>query len=231
MPDSRMARADRRTHAALARLGDELPLARRTTGLTLAQVSVATGISISELSRVELGDAPWMSVAGLGRIAAAVGLDVWLRAYPGGEPVRDIAHIRLSDAFRALLGPDLVIRVEVPIGDGRDLRAGDMTLTDRSRSTCGVEFETRFVDAQGQLRRLNQKTADGGVDRVMIVVADTRANRLAVRAAAGMLASSFAVEDPEAIEALASGRVPPRDAVLLVRVRAKQRREVRDATF
>jgi hypothetical protein len=193
-------------------------------------VSLATGISISELSRVELGAAPWVSVAGLGRIAAAVGLDVWFRAYPGGEPLRDIAHIRLSDAFRSLLGPELVVRVEVPIGDGRDLRAWDMTLTDRSRLTCGVEFETRFLDAQGQLRRLNQKSADGRMDRLLIVVADTRANRLAIRAAAGMLASSFAVEDQEAIEALALGRIPPRDAVLLVRVRVRQRRDVTGAS-
>jgi hypothetical protein len=129
-----------------------------------------------------------------------------------------MAHIRLSDAFRRLLGPGFVVRVEVPIGDPRDLRAWDMTLVDTVGSTCGIEFETKFLDAQGQLRRLHRKAADGGLDRVVLVIADTRANRTAVRAAAGMLATSFAIQDPATLEALASARVPPRDAVILLRV-------------
>ena len=212
-----MARADRRTAAALRRIGAELRLARRIAGLTLAQVAPAVGISDTELSRIELGEAPWASIHIVGRVAAAVGIDLWLRTYPGGEPVRDIAHLRLADAFRPLLGPGLIERSEVPIGDGRDLRAWDMTLTDQSRATCGVEFETRFLDAQDQVRRLHRKVADGGVDQILLVLADTRANRAAVRAAAALLAGSFAIDDPEAIKALGLGRIPPRNALIFVK--------------
>ena len=99
MPDSRMSRADRRTVANLVRVGEELRSARFVAGLTLAQVSRVTGLSITELSRIERGKAPWVKVASLNRFAAAVGCDIWTKAYPGGEPLRDIAHLRLTDAF------------------------------------------------------------------------------------------------------------------------------------
>jgi hypothetical protein len=157
----------------------------------------------------------------LGRIAAIVGLDVSLRLYPAGEPLRDVAHLRLADAFRSLLGPGLVVRAEVPIGDPRDLRAWDLTMSDRTARTCGVELETRFVDVQEQLRRLTRKVADGGLDHVLLVVADTRSNRVAIRAAAGLLATTFAVDDPAVCAALARGEVPQRDALILVKVSSR----------
>jgi transcriptional regulator with XRE-family HTH domain len=177
MPDSKIARAERRTRAGLVRLGEELAFARKVAGLTLAQVTAVTGSPESELSRMERGAAPRVTFDAFSRAAAAVGAEVWFRSYPGGEPVRDIAHIRLSDALRALLGPGFVVRAEVPIGDPRDLRAWDLTVADVTGATCGIEFETRFLDAQDQLRRLTRKMADGGLDRVLLVIADTRANR------------------------------------------------------
>lgn len=154
----------------------------------------------------------------LGRIATVVGLDVSFRLYPAGEPLRDLAHLRLTEAFRSLLGQELVVRAEVPIGDQRDLRAWDLTLADQSLRTCGVELETRFVDVQDQLRRLTRKVADGGLDRVLLVVADTRSNRAAIRAAGALVGTTFAIDDPAAYEALARGSVPPRDALILVKL-------------
>jgi hypothetical protein len=152
----------------------------------------------------------------LNRFAAVVGLDLWVRTYPGDEPIRDLAHLRLTDAFRTLLGPGLVVRAEVPIGDPSDLRAWDLTLIDRARDRCGVELETRLIDGQDQIRRLERKRADGNVSRVLLVVADTRANRRAIRAAAGLLTAVVTVDDREAREALAAGQLPPRDALILV---------------
>jgi hypothetical protein len=74
------------------------------------------------------------------------------------------------------------------------------------------------VDAQDQLRRLHRKIADGGLDRALLVLADTPANRAAVQAAAGLLSTTFAIDDIAAYEALARGRIPPRDALILVRL-------------
>ncbi len=213
-----MDRADRRTETNLIRVGGELRTARRIAGLTLAQVARVTHISTSELSRIERGKAPWVTIASLNRFAAAVGLDLWTKTYPGGEPLRDIAHLRLTDAFRSLLGPELVVRAEVPIGDPRDLRAWDLTLMEPVGRSCGVELETRLIDAQDQLRRLHRKIAGGGLDRALLVLADAPANRAAVQAAAGLLSTTFAIDDIAANEALARGRIPPRDALILVPV-------------
>jgi transcriptional regulator with XRE-family HTH domain len=213
-----MARGDRRTRRLLLRLGDELRTARNSAGLTLARVADAAGISVSELSRIERGLAPWVDLTTLQRIGAVVGLDVWMRTYPGGEPLRDIAHLRLTDALRELLGPGLVLRGEVPIGDRRDLRAWDLTLTDRASRVCGTELETRLVDAQAQMRRITLKQADSGVDRVLVVVSDSGANRTAIRAASPLLASAFVIDDRSAVEALVRGELPPRDALILVKV-------------
>lgn len=216
MADTRIVRADRRATAMLERAGSELRLSRRAAALTLEQVARSTGMSPSEISRVERGLAPWVGLPDLSRLAAVVGLDLWIRMYPGGEPLRDIAHLRLTDAFRALIGPGLTVRAEVPIGDPRDLRAWDLTLSDRLGSGCGVELETRLTDTQDQVRRLTRKVADGGMDRALMVVADTRANRLAVQAAASLLSAVFVIDDQAAYEALARGQLPPRDALLLV---------------
>jgi transcriptional regulator with XRE-family HTH domain len=214
--DPRIVRADRRATAMLERIGLELRVSRRAAALTLEQVARYAGLSPSEISRVERGLAPWVGLPDLGRLAGVVGLDLWIRMYPGGEPLRDIAHLRLTDAFRALIGPGLAIRAEVPIGDPRDLRAWDLTLSDSVGSGCGVELETRLTDAQDQVRRLMRKAADGGMDRVLMVVADTRANRIAIKAAASLLSATFAIDDPAAYAALARGDLPPRDALLIV---------------
>ena len=224
-----MARADRRTTATLLRLGSELRTARLAAGLTLAQTARVVGISVAEASRVERGESPWLDVATLARLAAVVGLDLWIRAYPGNEPLRDAAHVRLCEAFLALVGKPLVVRTEVGIGSRGDLRAWDVTLAEPGHRRCGVELETRIVDAQAQHRRIDQKLADSDVDLVLVVVADTRANRIAVRAAASYLGSSYAIADPAATEALRVGRLPPRPALIFVPVTRRTRSNSRPA--
>jgi transcriptional regulator with XRE-family HTH domain len=216
MPESRVARADRKTAALMVRVGEEIRTARMSSGLTLTEVSHATGISRSEASRIERGESPWLDVATLSRVAAVVGMDMWIRLYPGPEPLRDHSHNLLGDAFRPLVASPLVIRSEVRVGDTRDLRAWDMTLTDPMGERCGVELETRFVDAQAQHRRIARKLEDSDIDRVLVVVADTRANRSAVRAAAGLLGTAYAIDDAGAIQALRSGRLPPRSALIFL---------------
>ena len=218
MPESRIARADRRTTSLRARIAAEIRVARNSAGLTLAQVGRAAGVSRSETSRIERGDAGWVDLMTLGRLAAVVGLDLWVRTFPGEEPLRDAGHIRLADTFRELVAPPLRIRAEVPVGDRRDRRAWDITLTDPTDDACAVELETRFVDAQAQHRRIAQKLAESAIDRVVVVLADTRANRTAVPSAAGLLRTAFVLEDRAAVDALRSGLLPQRSALIFVRV-------------
>ncbi len=161
-------------------------------------------------------------MATLTRFATVVGLDLWIRTYPGGELLRDAAHLRLTEALKAMVGSPLTIRGEVPVGDVRDRRAWDLTLTDPRGRICGTELETRIVDAQAQMRRITQKQRDAGVDRLLVVVADTRANRIAIRSAAPLLGSTLAIDDPFALQALAIGELPPRDALIFVKATTRQ---------
>ena len=217
MPESRISRADRRAAVLLDRLGSELRTARNAAGLTQREAARVAGCSPTEVSRIERGVAAWVDVMTLMRLATVVGLDLWIRTYPGGEPLRDAAHLRLTEALTAMVASTLTIRGEVPVGDVRDRRAWDLTLTDRRGRICGTELETRFVDAQAQMRRITQKRQDAGVDRLLVVVADTRANRVAVRSAAALLGTSLAIDDPSALHALAVGELPPRDALIFVK--------------
>lgn len=200
----------------LLRTGDELREARLAGGLTLRSVADTVGSSPSEISRIERGRAPWTSVTTLARVASVVGLDLWLRAYPGGDALRDATHARLEVAFHALCGPGLGVEMEVPVGDRRDLRAWDIRLTSQAGGTAGVEVDTRLTDAQAYLRRLALKRRDGPVDRVIVVLRDTRSNRVAVDSAGSMFASTFAIEDPQTRIDLAAGRIPGQDALLFV---------------
>jgi transcriptional regulator with XRE-family HTH domain len=219
MPESRVARADRRAEGLLRRTGEELRTARLAAGSTMAQVAAAVGISSSEVSRIERGQAGWVDLGTLSRMATMVGLDLWMRTYPCGEPLRDIGQLRLGEAFVPLVGAPLVVRSEVGIGDPRDQRAWDMTITDPVGDACGVELETRFSDAQAQHRRIARKLDDSGLGLVVVVVvADTRANRSAVRAAASMLGAAYVIDDRAAVEALRVGRLPPRSALIFVPV-------------
>ncbi len=216
MSESRADRGSRRAATLLLRVGAETRTARHVAGLTLERVAQVVGISASELSRIERGIAPWVDLDTLGRISTVVGLDLWVRLYPGAEPLRDAAHLALLDGFRSLLGPGLRIRAEVPIGDPRDLRAWDVVVVEDAGRRCGVELDTRLVDAQAQLRRVMIKRRDGDVDRVLMVIADTRANRLALRLAESLFVSDLSVDGDEIRSALADGRIPPRDGVLMV---------------
>lgn len=227
MPESRISRADRRTSSFLIRIGDEIRSARNMAGLRLVDIARAAGISRSEASRLERGESARLSFATLARVAAAVGLDLWIRTYPGGEPLRDQSHAKLGDSVLDSVNKPLVARSEVPIGDRRDLRAWDLTITEPAGRRCGVELETRFVDAQAQHRRISQKLTDSGFDLVLVVVADTRANRAAVRAASGYLGSDYVIDDPATLEALRGGRLPARSALIFVPTRRKSRPDSR----
>ena len=217
MPESLADRGARRGRRALATLGEEIRAARLAAGLSLDLVGRAASVSPSELSRVERGLAPWLDVVTAARLASVVGLDLSVRAYPGPDPVRDAGHLRILDAFRARLAPPLQLRTEVPIGDERDRRAWDATLED-GRSVSGVELESRLLDVQALVRRIQLKARDGRVASVILVLSDTNANRRAAAAAEPLLRTSFPIDAAEVLQALRSGRLPDGSGVLLLRV-------------
>lgn len=150
----------------------------------------------------------------LSQVASVLGLDMGLRAYPGGSPLRDAGHLRLLHRLRARLG-DGGWTYDVPFPIAGDLRAWD-AVRRVGNARVAFEAEVRLVDIQALIRRVLLKKRDGGVDRLVMVVADTRSNRAAVREAEDILRSVFPVPARIAMDALARGIDPGGDALILI---------------
>lgn len=174
------------------------------------------GVSQATFSRMERG-ASSPTVTNLAVAAAIVGLDLVVQLFPGGAPVRDIAHVRLLQRLQAAVGQKAATdwRTEVPVPAPGDQRAIDATL--RIRGTrVGFELETRLTDAQATTRRVSLKQRDAALDRMILVLADTRTNRAALAMAAATLRATFPLETPTVLAALRAGEAPTANGVVLV---------------
>lgn len=166
------------------------------------------------MSRIERGDAADVGYRCLCVVFAVVGLDLSSRVYPGGQPLRDGGHVRLLERFRALLPGGTPWHTEVPLPRPGDQRAWDA----QARlwgMLVGIEAETRTSDAQRLQRRIALKARDGGVDRVILVLADTKTNRRFVREHGDALRASFPLQGLEARAALRASRDPGHDLLVL----------------
>ncbi len=199
----------------LEELGRDIRQARLNHDLSQATCGSRIGISGSTWSRMERGLFPRASLIRLLRAAAVVGLDLGVRAYPGGEAVRDKAHLGLLEKLRTRLGPSLRWRTEVPLPNPGDRRAWDARI-DSAQVRIGVEAETRARDSQDLQRRVSLKRRDGGVDHVILLLADTRHNRRFLRVAGPGFHADFPVPGAVALERLAAGADPGGSAIILI---------------
>jgi transcriptional regulator with XRE-family HTH domain len=208
-----MARAKERSNGALRETGRELRDARVTRGLSQRSVSIAIGVSQAQVSLIERAEYPTVTVLTLWRFAAAVGLDLSLKAFPGGAPLRDKAHIDLLNRFKAAVGTGWRWFSEVPLALPGDRRAWDRVMRGFGLGIA-VEAETRPTDAQELGRRLALKKRDGRVDRLILVLPNSRWCRTFV--ALNELESVFPVRGRPALMALRAGRDPGGDAIILI---------------
>lgn len=188
-------------------------MARATRGLSQAAVARAAGISQPLLSLIERGADPGVSIETLSRVCAVVGLDLSIKAYPGGQPLRDRAHVALFERFRGAVGAAWAWSAEVPLPIPGDKRAWDRVLRGAG-VVIGVEGETRPTDMQELGRRLGLKKRDGGVDRLILVLSDSEWCRRIVRL--NDLDGAFPVPGKVALKALVDGRDPGGDAIVLI---------------
>jgi transcriptional regulator with XRE-family HTH domain len=204
-----------RGEAALAAVIREFDQGRRDRGLTCAEVGRAVGLSPSQVSRISRGRSPDLSIVQAARLLAVVGLELSARAYPTGEPIRDAAHLALVAAFRARVHPSLRWRTEVPLPIPGDLRSWDVRIDGRGWA-AGVEMETRPIDIQALQRRTALKQRDGEVERLIVVLSDTRHNRHLVRAHADSLVTQFPVPGTRSLERLGAGADPGGNSIILL---------------
>ena len=103
----------------------------------------------------------------------------------------------------------------MPFPISGDLRAWDATAVCES-CRIGIEAETRLRDLQALNRRLALKERDGGMDRLLLLVLDSRSNREVVRSHRETLTTRFPISGARAIELLAAGVDPGGNALILL---------------
>jgi transcriptional regulator with XRE-family HTH domain len=203
-------RTARRT---LATLGGDLRDARLGAGLSQRSVASAAGMSRAQLGRIERAEIAGLSLDQASRASSAVGLRLVIRTYPDGDPVRDAAHRALLERFRRLLPAGTTWRTEVPLPIPGDRRAWDAVATQASR-VIALEAETRLTDLQALERRLALKRRDGGIDVVILVVADTRTNRRVLESAREELRTAFPLDRRAILGTMRTGQLPPGSGLL-----------------
>jgi transcriptional regulator with XRE-family HTH domain len=211
-PIDRGARLGRQLRQSI---GEELRRGRVAADLTQQAVGDALGWSHNKVGRIERGVTPKVSVDDLARAFAIVGMEFSARAYPVASPMRDRAHLEVLERFHARISATFDWRTEVPLPNAGDLRTWD-AIARAEDIRIAIECETRPTDWQALERRLHLKERDGRVDRLILVLSDTRSNRAFVREHARAIAASFPVSGRAALAALAAGHDPGGNAVVLV---------------
>lgn len=204
-----LARADTRTVVA------DIRRSRVSAGLSLRAVGAASGIDHTRIWRIERGLVQ-PSLEETAALGAVVGLDVRLRAYLAGDPIRDAGQLRLLARLRAELASGLRWETEVPLPIEGDRRAWDAVIRGDGWA-AHVEAETAIDDVQALERRLGLKRRDGGAEIVILLVADTRRNRPAVSIASA--AGAFAdlpVRTGRILRALRNGTRPGSSGIVIL---------------
>jgi transcriptional regulator with XRE-family HTH domain len=213
--ERRIDRGMRLCQRVLIWIGEELRQARLAAGLSQAAVSAASGLSTTQISRIERAKLPSASIEQVVRLASVLGLDLSVKFYPGGQPLRDHPQLQLLGRFRARLGPGLGMPTEVAMPIVGDLRAWDAVVQGLPKPIA-VEAETRLRDCQALERRIALKARDSGIDRVILLVSATRANREALRDAQVSLREMFPISARVALQALSQGRDPGGSAIVML---------------
>jgi transcriptional regulator with XRE-family HTH domain len=207
-----VARAIRAATSDDTRLRAELASARRAAGLSLADAGRPGGLSRYKVARIERGRAQ-PTLAELAALGAVLGLDVRLRAYPAGDPIRDAGQQRLLARFRERLHPKLGWRAEVPLPIEGDRRAWDGLIVGPGWRLA-VEAETVLDDLQALERRLELKRRDGREAHVLLLIADTRTNRRILASSPGAFAG-YSRATRATLRALGRGEDPGMDCLVI----------------
>jgi transcriptional regulator with XRE-family HTH domain len=208
-------RADEDTRRVIGTIGREIRAARRAAGISQTRVGGRVGLSHTQVSRLERGLVPAASVWILARLCQTVGLELAVRAYPGGDALRDAGQLRLIERLRGRCHPDLGWRNEVPLPVVGDKRAWDAIVFAQGWRVA-IEAETRLTDVQALTRRLELKRRDGGIDHVILLVADIRTNREALLVARNAFEPAFPLKAATILEALRNGTDPGGSGIVIL---------------
>lgn len=199
--------ARRAAAAELSNIGAELRTAREQAGLSQRAVAVTLGWRREKISRIENARLRTAALHDLMAHSAALGLTMRAKVYPHGPPLRDIAQLSVSQRLLRRISNTWGVRMEIPLMLPGDRRAFDLWLT-ADRITIAIEVFTKVRDVQAQIRAAHLKWRDSNATRLIVVVAESHANRTALRSVADLVASDYPISPRAALAALADGRDP-----------------------
>ena len=212
-------RAVRRGERLLQTLGAEVRDARLTAGLSQRSIAHQVGWSAAKVCRIEAGQPGPLTLVDAVVLADAVGLELSIKAYPGRSPTRDAPQAQRLHRFLSHVRRPLDYRLEVPLParDGViERRAWDALLTEPGPQggETGLELEQRLYDVQAQTRRVLLKWRDSRVERLLLVVADTRGNRRVIDEFPAYFRHLPRLKTANALALLEAGVRPPTGFVL-----------------
>ena len=156
----------------------------------------------------------------LARAGAVVGLDVRIRAYPGGDPDSGTRHRPgcwcIGTDWRRPCASATRSPCRSSATSAHGMRASRDWSTRRAVATPRGRSRTRVTDVQSLVRRLQLKVRDGGEDRVLLVVADTHHNHAVVRGSRPTFDAQFPVDARTALADLSAGRCPRGSALVFL---------------
>jgi transcriptional regulator with XRE-family HTH domain len=190
--------------------------------MTVREVARRSGVAASTLERIEAGD-PGVQLNTLVSVADAVGLDVVLKLYPGAGPrLRDSGQLYIAQSLSGLAHPRWRPRLEVPAGDHGE--SADLVLYGADE-ILHFEIDRKRIDHQAQYRRDEAKRLylarhEVRPVRLVLVVVDTVANRVAMRPHMALIQQQLPAGSREVLKALRNGTPLGRDGILWVRPRS-----------
>jgi transcriptional regulator with XRE-family HTH domain len=202
-------------------IGREVLLARTNLGLSVRAAARRSGVAPETQVRVERGD-PGVSVSTACRVAAAVGLKVWAKAFPTTVPsLRDTGQLRIADILRQSAHPSLRAAVELALGNGRSC---DVVLFGATE-IVHIEIERVIADFQAQYRAAAAKRDELAAShsrpvRLVLVVEDTTRNRRMLGEHRMLVRSVLPAGSRAVFAAVRGGRPLGRDGLLWIRPRS-----------
>ena len=211
--------------AASVALGREVMLARTALGLTRAASARLACVSPNTVRRIEEGDAH-VALLTVCRVADALGMRVWMRAFPIRTPaLRDTGQLGIADWIRQRADDSYQVVQELSLGNGRAIDTVLLGATE----IVAIEIERLLADLQSQYRWADAKRnelADRHERpvRLVMVVEDTRRNRAVAREHRALIESMLPAGSREILRSLRTGQPLGRDGLLWVRPQRTDRR-------
>ena len=195
-----------------SRLMAELRRERVNADLSQRAVAKVLGWSQARYWRFERDDDALLSEVAV--VAALLGLDLSAGLHRTVEAITDRGQVALLNRFRALLAGTIRVVAEALLPNIGDRRSWDLLLR-IGRQLVGVEAETKVRDVQLTVRKVRGRERDGGADEIVLLLADTRANRAVVDDLLTALGPRFATPPRQLRAALRTGRPIPGSGILL----------------